>query len=148
MTIEIKILNKEFYTADNLPTYATQGSAAIDLVCTKTITLYPQERIVIPTGLAIWVGSANNDYVGLIVPRSGLGTQGLILANTIGVIDADYQDELKVSVWNTSKGLISINSGDRFAQLLFSAILKLRWYVVDEFSSKTTRTGGFGSTGD
>lgn len=175
MKIELKILNKEFYTYrdydDNyminhphkLPDYATSGSAGVDLVCTENVTLYPGERKMIRTGLAICIHDPN--VMGLIAPRSGLGTRGLVLANTIGVIDSDYQGELMVSAWNsntvdksTLRQAISLNmdtpeilkleAGDRFAQLLFIPIIKASFEVVEEFSNITERgAGGFNSTG-
>ncbi len=192
----MKILNKEFYSYSSvngtgnrgkydLPCYATLGSAAMDLVCTEDVTIYPGETKMISTGLAIWIGSNpfnvkaekqhyNGDYsgyehldiAGLILPRSGLGTEGLILANTIGLIDEDYQGELKVSAWNrlklsTKKGKMTpdgvhvnansfiLKAGDRFAQLAFMPVIKAQWEIVEEFSSKTERgEGSFGSTGD
>lgn len=187
MKIEIKILNKEFYATGtevgdgsvktDLPSYATRGSAAMDLYCTENITVYPGETKMIPTGLAIWVGSAwvqngiyqiingNIGYAGFIVPRSGLGTKGLVLANTIGLIDEDYQGELKIAAWNRHSPLtpidwetdemipndgniIELKAGDRIAQLMFVPVIKAQWDVVEEFSEDTTRgPGGFGSTG-
>lgn len=186
MKIELKILNKEFYKQNDctewvydnpLPYYATPGSAAMDLVCTKDITIDPQERVMIPTGLAIWIGSHNDNALrsfrphwgiaGLILPRSGLGTKGLVLANTVGLIDEDYQGELMVSAWNTlppnpdsdinwydgapeywDDNEIVLKAGDRFAQLMFVPIIKAQWQVVEEFSKKTERNiGAFGSTG-
>lgn len=162
MKIQIKVLNKEFYSDRLLPSYATSGSAGIDLVCTEDVTIYPGETKVIPTGLAIWIGSnerlagwLDESVVGLIVPRSGLGTRGLILANTIGVIDEDYQGELKIAAWNRNEfdfspvdKSINLKAGDRVAQLMFVPILKPEWEVVEEFSKNTERgTGSFGSTG-
>lgn len=179
MQIELKILNKEFYVeeaiADKyLPKYATPGSAAIDLICTKYITIYPGETKQIPTGIAIHIGSHTDesfriyrdhwDYAGLILPRSGLGTKGLILANTIGLIDSDYQGEILVQAWNrnyvskedkencdseTPCGHIELKTGDRFAQLLIIPIAKAQWKVVDTFTNNTDRSNkGFGSTGE
>lgn len=195
MNIEIKILNKEFYKTGNmllsnppkieykLPNYVTPGSAAIDLVCCEDVILYPGETKMIPTGIAIHIGSHTDklmksfrphwNYVGIIAPRSGLGTKGLILANTIGIIDSDYQGELMVSAWNRLESdpdvdwdkadadefgiwidefiehnLIELKAGDRFAQLMFVPVAQLGLTVVDEFSNCTSRgTGGFGSTG-
>ncbi len=174
MKIELKILNKEFYRLDYnikapyeqyLPSYATPGSAAIDLVCTEDVIIYPGETKLIPTGLAIWIGSGQHNALspfdvwgpvaGLILPRSGLGTKGLILANTIGLIDEDYQGELMVSAWNrvdvgggfNYPDVIELKAGDRFAQLMFIPVIKAQFEVVEEFSDVTDRTGGFGSTG-
>lgn len=188
MKIEMKILNKEFYSymsangignkgKHDLPCYATPGSAGIDLVCTEDVTIYPGETKMIPTGLAIWIGSAPRmgmvngintaellNVAGLILPRSGLGTKGLILANTVGLIDGDYLGELKVAAWNRNKNKIcdcnnlscrdtelnqiELKAGDRFAQLVFMPVIKAQFEIVEEFSNETQRgTGGFGHTG-
>lgn len=182
MKIELKILNKKFYSDGNtngftpegypqIPSYATQGSAAIDLVCTSDVLIKPGEVKFIPTGIALHIGSAKsstNDWndpesiAGIILPRSGLGTKGLVLANTIGLIDEDYQGEIIVAAWNRNKTLefsktdlkhdsyldmIKIKAGDRFAQLMFIPVIKAQFNIVEEFSAKTERNeGGFGST--
>ncbi len=175
MNIELKLLNKKFYSKESngmllnpIPGYSTEGSAAIDLVCTEDVTLYPGETKMISTGIAVWIGSQHNigqsvsravdDFhtariAGMILPRSGLGTKGLILANTIGLIDEDYQGELKVSAWyrlqDYGHNKIILNSGDRFAQLMFIPVIRAQFKVVNEFSNITNRgTGGFGSTGE
>jgi len=121
MKIELKILNKEFYYQDpncydknntgcsfcemdertNLPSYATAGSAAMDLICTSDITLMPGETKMIPTGLALHIN--NNEVGALLLPRSGLGTKGLVLGNLVGLLDSDYQGQLIVSAWNRNK---------------------------------------------
>lgn len=162
MKVEIKILNKKFYGEERndmllntLPSYATPGAAALDLVCTKDYDIKPQQRVLIPTGLAIWIGSGISDNLlgvaGMILPRSGLGTKGLVLANTVGLIDEDYQGELKISAWNNlafGDSTIKLTSGDRIAQIMFIPVLKVAFNVVDEFSDATNRgAGGFGSSG-
>ena len=164
MRIELKVLNKEFYRVDKLggsyydiPDYQTDGAAAIDLVATKDYTIMPGETVAIPTGLALHIGSASGNgflqggnYMGMIAPRSGLGSKGLVLANTIGIIDEDYQGEIIIQAWNRTFAFpekIEIGAGDRFAQLLFVPIIKPQFKIVDEFSSATSRSaGGFGST--
>lgn len=166
MNIEIKILNKEFYSEQDLPKYQTDGSAALDLVCTENLTICPGETRQIKTGLAVWIGSKRTQenkwlwynspeitIAGIIVPRSGLGTKGLVLANTIGVIDEDYQGEIILTAWNRLKPdypdkFFNLKAGDRIAQLMFMPVVKTKWQVVDEFSDTTQRgIGGFGSTG-
>lgn len=178
MKIELKILEhaKEFYSGgdDDLPSYATPGSAGVDLMCIEDVTVCPGEVKEIKTGLAIHIGSAwhskvyDQSIAGFIVPRSGLGFKGLILANTIGVWDDDYQGEIVIKAWNRHpkvhftgnlvhncmkepefiKNTIELKAGDRIAQLLFVPIIKAQWEVVDEFSNKTERgNGSFGSTG-
>jgi len=164
MKIDIKILNKEFYTQESngLPRYQTDGSAALDLVCTEDATIYPGETKMIPTGLAVWIGS-NTGIAGLILPRSGLGTKGLVLANTIGLIDEDYQGELIISAWNRNEvitgqhmnylkwnheQIINLKAGDRIAQLMFIPVIKTEWNIVEDFNDNTQRgSSGFGSTG-
>lgn len=161
--IEPDCFNHKTGQYNNLPEYATSGSAAVDLRSVEDVTIYPGECKMIKTGIAIWIGydyqaypgsygyGGSADVAGIIVPRSGLGTKGLILANTIGVIDEDYQGELLISAWNRSRlktGRIRINKGERIAQMMFVPVIKAQWQVVDEFSNITERSdGGFGSTG-
>lgn len=166
MNIEIKILNKEFYSEHDLPKYQTNGSAALDLLCTENLTIYPGETRQIKTGLAVWIGSKRTQenkwlwynspeitIAGIIVPRSGLGTKGLVLSNTVGVIDEDYQGEFIITAWNRlypdyNSKFFKLKAGDRIAQLMFMPVVKTKWKVVDEFSDTTERgIGGFGSTG-
>lgn len=168
MRIELKIIDKDLYADYPLPNYATSGSAAIDLIWPKTTYIEPQERRKINTGIAIHIGSSVDDknkptikdrnydaLAALIMPRSGLGTKGIVLANTVGVIDEDYQGELIVSVWNSLENIgfdnvnvIHLYRGERFAQLMFVPIIKPKFKVVEEFSEQTSRhIGGFGSTG-
>lgn len=174
MKIEIKVLNKEFYNVDklggsyyDLPQYMTNGSVAMDLCCTEDVTIRPGEVVSIHTGLAIWIGNDSNSPVaGLIMPRSGLGSKGLVLANTIGLIDSDYQGELIINAWNRNsvsvykysynrmysgavenQDRIELRAGNRIAQLMFVPAIEVQWKEVDEFSNKTARgEGGFGST--
>lgn len=150
MTIELRILNKEFYNDNRLPNYATAGSAAVDLVATNEYIIPSMQTKMVQTGLAIHIGSGYTNVAGLIVPRSGIGNKGLILSNTIGLIDEDYQGELLVSVWNRNTEVehLTIHKGQRFAQLLFVPIVRPEFKVVDEFSESTDRgIGGFGSSG-
>lgn len=158
MNIELKVLNKEFYKGRKLPAYATAGSAALDLISTEDLTLCPGECKLIHTGLAIYIKDPS--VVGIINCRSGLGTKGLILANTQGWIDSDYQGEVIISALNrnnlfnhsstdTSNGdSLFIKAGERVAQLMFVPIIKAQFNIVEEFNEDTTRgSGGFGSTG-
>lgn len=171
MNIEIKILDAEFYykvdetffgdKSPSLPEYATVGAAAMDLYCTKDYTITPGSRTKISTGIAISINDPN--VAAVILPRSGLGTRGLVLANTVGLIDSDYQGELLISAWNSNQlvtnrlkteanwttNFIHIKAGDRVAQLMFIPIIRPSFLVVDEFSTNSTRgSGGFGSTGN
>ncbi len=173
MKIELKVLDKELYKVDKMggsyydvPSYQTPGSAAMDLISAEDVLLYPGECKLIKTGIAIWLGSSTRsdplkkligqslgqwgDYAALILPRSGRGhKEGLILGNTAGLIDEDYQGELVVSTWNRGNYNIYIQRGERFAQMVFIPIIKTHFGIVEEFSSNTERArGGFGSTGN
>lgn len=126
----------------------TPGSAGIDLRYMDRAALFlePGERVKAPTGLCIWL--QNPGLVGLIYPRSGLGSKGLVLSNLTGVIDSDYQGEIQVTLWNTSDETKVIEPGTRVAQYLISHRVPIEPNIVTEFSSETERgSGGFGSTG-
>lgn len=143
--MEIKLLQPDV----TVPTYATPGSAAIDLCCMNTnvyTTIMPGQTQAVKTGVALNMG--RSDLCAMILPRSGLGSTGLILGNTTGLIDSDYQGELIVTLWNRSDDCITICRGDRIAQLVFVPIIKPELNVVKEFSTTTERgSNGFGSTG-
>ena len=143
MKIEIKRLD----VTAVIPTYATEKSAAVDLRAniSKAMTLDLGETALIPTGLAINV--FDGEVAALILPRSGLGhNYGIKLGNSVGLIDADYQKELFVSIKNTGNGIYRINPQDRIAQMLFTPVIRAEFVEVEEFSTLTDR-GGFGSTG-
>lgn len=154
--IELKVLRKQFYEEVGYPGYATQGSAAIDLISTGDFIIAPQEVKMIPTGLAMHIGSGYANVAAIVLPRSGLGhNKGIILGNSVGLIDEDYQGELTVSIWNRNErpydyrytSHVVIRKGERFAQLLFVPIIKPEFSIVEEFSQKTERgDGGWGST--
>ncbi|MCK4518177.1 dUTP diphosphatase [Candidatus Babeliales bacterium] len=145
--MEIEIILDSPYV--DMPTYATPGSAAIDLrSSTKENIVIPKDRVVyIPTG--IHLNMPVSSMAALLLPRSGLASKyGLILANTVGLIDSDYQDEILVALkyTGTNKSIL-IEPGYRVAQLMFIPILIPTLTRVAEFSNTTERTGGFGSTG-
>lgn len=144
--VELKILNP--IMADQLPAYATPGSAGLDLrACLdQTITLEPGETFLVPTGLAIHLGRP--DYAAIILPRSGLGHKhGIVLGNLVGLIDSDYQGELKVSVWNRSQTTFTIQPMERIAQMVIVPVAQAAFKIVDEFATSERGEGGFGSTG-
>ena len=147
MKVEIKILDKK--NIKQIPQYATSGSAAVDLnACiVESIFLKPGECKLIGTGIAINI--ANPGYAGMILPRSGLGhKKGLVLGNSTGLIDSDYQGELKVSCFNRSKEVIEIQPLMRFAQLVIVPVMQAKFQLVEDFSDVTERAaGGFGHTG-
>jgi len=143
MKIEIKKLDEKVI----LPAYETAGAAAVDLRANinKHMTLDLGETVLIPTGLAINI--YESEVAALILPRSGLGhSYGIKLGNSVGLIDADYQKELFVSIKNTGTGVYKINPQDRIAQMIFIPIIHVEFVEVEEFSTLTDR-GGFGSTG-
>ena len=150
--IQVKILDSRIGKDKRfpLPERATEGSAAIDLracIDGDSITLQPGESKLIGTGMALYIGDPN--YVGLILPRSGLGhKKGIVLGNLVGVIDADYQGELKISLWNRSNEAYTIEAGERVAQYAIVPVVRPGFDVVEEFTQVSGRgEGGFGSTG-
>ncbi|CAM8646831.1 MAG: dUTP diphosphatase [Burkholderiaceae bacterium] len=146
MKIDVKILDPRM--RDQLPNYATSGSAGLDLrACIDTpLLISPGETHLIPTGLSLYI--ANPGFAGMILPRSGLGHKnGIVLGNLVGLIDADYQGPLMVSTWNRGQQPFTINPLDRLAQLVIVPIQQVEFNVVDEFPSTDRGAGGFGSTG-
>ncbi|MFT0168931.1 dUTP diphosphatase [Paraburkholderia mimosarum] len=146
MKIDIKILNERM--RDQLPHYATPGSAGLDLrACLDApLTLEPGETKLVPTGLAIHV--ADPGYAALILPRSGLGHKhGIVLGNLVGLIDSDYQGELMISTWNRGHTTFTLNPLERLAQLVIVPVVQAQFNVVDDFEASERGAGGFGSTG-
>ncbi len=147
MNIDVKILDPRL--ADQLPSYATPGSAGLDLrAClSEAVTLLPNAWQLIPTGMAIHL--ADPGYAALILPRSGLGHKhGIVLGNLVGLIDSDYQGQLMVSAWNRSPTAFTIEPMERIAQLVIVPVVQAQFNVVSEFTAVTERgAGGYGSTG-
>ncbi len=147
-SIQIKILDPRLGQDIPLPTYATPGSAGLDLrACMETnIQLKPGETTLIPTGMAMHI--ADPTLAAVILPRSGLGHKhGIVLGNLVGLIDSDYQGQLFVSVWNRGQTDFTIEVGERIAQLVFVPVVQAHFDVVDDFHASERGTGGFGSTG-
>jgi len=145
-TIDIKILDSRM--KDQLPAYATPGSAGLDLrACIDApLTLAPGSTHLIPTGLAIHLADPN--YAAVILPRSGMGHKhGIVLGNLVGLIDSDYQGQLMVSTWNRGSTEFVLNPMERLAQLVIVPVLQVGFNVVVEFDSSERGAGGFGSTG-
>ena len=145
-TIDVKILDPRM--KDQLPTYATAGSAGLDLrACLDApLTIAPGTTHLIPTGLAIHV--ADPGYAAIILPRSGLGHKhGIVLGNLVGLIDSDYQGQLMVSTWNRGQTEFVLNPMERLAQLVIVPVFQVGFNVVEEFDSSERGAGGFGSTG-
>lgn len=160
MNLEIRLLDARLEDDDLFPRYATPEAAAVDLrACNLNsaeflrgqFTLRPGERIKIGTGIALDLGShgdENQHVAGLILPRSGLGAFGITLGNAPGLLDADYQGEITLVLWNSGEHEYILRPLDRLAQLLFVPILRPQLSVVSAFSRHTIRgDGGFGSTG-
>lgn len=147
--IETKIMSPLIGTSIPLPAYATDGSAALDLrACLDSpITIAPAETVTIPSGIAISIHDPG--LVAILAPRSGLGIKhGIVLANTIGVIDSDYQGEIKVGIRNQGTAAYTIQPGERICQMLFMPVVQASLRVVEQFSEESSRgEGGFGHTG-
>jgi dUTP pyrophosphatase len=146
MKIDVKILDPRM--KDQLPQYATQASAGLDLrACIEApIVMAPGDAHMIPTGLSIYI--ADPAYAGMILPRSGLGHKhGIMLGNLVGLIDADYQGPLMVSAWNRGKEPFTLNPMERLAQLVIVPVQQVQLNIVQEFTATERGTGGFGSTG-
>ena len=147
-TLEVKLLDPRFGTDWPLPDYATDASAALDLraALDRSLTLAPGEAALVPSGLAIHL--ADPTLCALVLPRSGLGHKhGIVLGNGTGLIDADYQGPLLISVWNRGSEAFTITPGDRIAQLLVLPIVRATLQVVDTFEESARGSGGFGHTG-
>jgi dUTP pyrophosphatase len=146
LKVELKILDARLHNM--MPTYATSGSAGLDLrACIEhTQTLHPGETTLIPTGMAIHLSDAG--YAALILPRSGLGHKhGIVLGNLVGLIDSDYQGQLLVSCWNRGRETFLLNPLERIAQLVIVPVVQANFNVVEDFAASERGDGGFGSTG-
>ena len=133
---------------DQLPAYATPGSAGLDLrACIDhPLELKPGQTELIPTGMAIHI--ADNAYAAVILPRSGLGHKhGIVLGNLVGLIDSDYQGQLFVSCWNRGQATFIVNPMERIAQLVIVPVQRVNFNIVESFSESQRGDGGFGSTG-
>jgi dUTP pyrophosphatase len=147
MNLKFKRLDPRVGTNWPIPEVGTPGSAGVDLrACIdEPVTLAPGETILIATGIAIHLEDPG--FCAMILPRSGLGHRGLVLGNLIGLIDSDYQGELKISTWNRSQELKTIEPGDRIAQLVITPVIQPTFIEVDDFESSSRGEGGFGHTG-
>jgi dUTP pyrophosphatase len=146
VTIDLKVLDPRL--ADQLPSYATPGSAGLDLraALNAPLLLQPGQTELIPTGISIHI--ADPGLAGVILPRSGLGHKhGIVLGNLVGLIDADYQGPLMVSCWNRGSIAFTIHPLDRLAQLVIVPVVQAQFRVVQEFGASDRGEGGFGSTG-
>lgn len=144
--VQVKILDETM--REQLPKYATDGSAGLDLrAClTEVMVIQPGQTELIPTGMAIHI--QDNTLCGMILPRSGLGHKhGIVLGNLVGLIDSDYQGQLFISIWNRSQTAFTLNPMERIAQLVIVPVVQVGFEVVDDFGDSSRGAGGFGSTG-
>ena len=147
-TIQLKILDPRIGDEFPIPSYATEGSAGLDLrACLdQELVLNPGQTELLPTGIAIYIGDPS--MAATILPRSGLGHKhGIVLGNLVGLIDSDYQGELKISAWNRGDQAYTVMPGDRIAQLVFLPIVQAHFEVTTDFVSSDRGEGGFGHTG-
>jgi dUTP pyrophosphatase len=144
--LQCKVLDERL--RDYLPHYATDGSAGMDLraLLDEPLTLHPGDTQLVRTGLAIYIEDPG--LAGMILPRSGLGHKhGIVLGNLVGLIDADYQGELMISVWNRGQSAFTLAPFERLAQYVLVPVVQAELDLVDQFSDTTRGDGGFGSTG-
>lgn len=146
--IDVKILDARVGKDFPLPTYATSGSAGLDLrACLdSSLEITPGMTTLVPTGLAIHI--ADPSLAAVILPRSGLGHKhGIVLGNLVGLIDSDYQGQLMVSVWNRGTKPFTLQPGDRLAQLVFVPVVQAEFNLVEDFDASLRGEGGFGHSG-
>ena len=146
--LKVRVLDARLGSTWPLPTYATTGSAGLDLraVIDAPIELAPGGAALIPTGMAIHID--NPGYAAMILPRSGLGHKhGIVLGNLVGLIDSDYQGPLMVSCWNRGTASFTVQPGERIAQLIVVPVAQVELKVVDDFAATGRGEGGFGHSG-
>jgi dUTP pyrophosphatase len=146
--LKVRVLDARIGTTWPLPTYATAGSAGLDLraVIDAPLDLAPGATSLLPTGLAIHIDDPG--HAAMILPRSGLGHKhGIVLGNLVGLIDSDYQGQLMVSCWNRGSTAFTIQPGERIAQLIIVPVLQVQLQVVADFSASARGAGGFGHSG-
>jgi dUTP pyrophosphatase len=145
-TIDFKILDARL--REYPPTYATAGSAGLDLrACIEhAIELNPGQTELVPSGIAIHLDDPG--LAAIVLPRSGLGHKhGIVLGNLVGLIDSDYQGQVLVSMWNRGSTPFTLNPMERIAQLVIVPVVQVGFNLVEEFAQSTRGAGGFGSTG-
>lgn len=144
--LDVRILDPRL--RDQLPQYATPGSAGLDLrACVDApVTLDPGQSQLIPSGIAIHL--EDRTLAAMVLPRSGLGAKhGIVLGNLVGLIDSDYQGQIFVSIWNRGNATFTIQPLDRIAQMIVVPVVQVEFNIVEEFNGSARGDGGFGSTG-
>ena len=147
--VAVKLLDARHGTEWPAPAYATPGSAGIDLrACIDApLVLCPGATELVASGLAVDMRDAT--MAAMVLPRSGLGHKhGIVLGNLVGLIDSDYQGEIKVSCWNRASDEFTISPGERIAQLVFVPVTQVLFNVVDSFEPSQRGEGGFGHSGN
>lgn len=147
-TLQVKVLDARLGDIWPLPAYATDGSAGLDLrACVQApLTLAPGETALVPSGLAIFLDDPG--LAAVLLPRSGLGhKQGLVLGNLVGLIDSDYQGEVGISCWNRGQHSLTIEPGQRIAQMVVVPVVQVQLEVVQQFVPTARGAGGIGHTG-
>ncbi|UNM97553.1 dUTP diphosphatase [Ignatzschineria rhizosphaerae] len=148
LNVDFKVLDARLGNEFPLPSYATEGSAGLDLraMLSEDIVIKAGETAFVKTGIAIYLKDPR--YAAMILPRSGLGVKhGIVLGNLVGLIDADYQGELMVSLWNRSQEDFTLKVGERMAQMVIVPVMQATFNQVDEFEASERGEGGFGHTG-
>ena len=148
MKLKFKILDNRIRDEFKIPCYQTSGSAGLDLLACvdEELVLEANESTIIPSGISIFI--EDSQYAGIVMPRSGLGAKkGLVGGNLMGLIDSDYQGPLSISLWNRSLNQISIQPGERVAQLVIIKVNQVNLELVNEFEETNRGAKGFGSTG-
>lgn len=146
--IQLKILDPRLGNEIPLPSYATQGSAGLDMrACLdEALTLHPGETALIPTGLAIHIDDPH--LAAVLLPRSGLGHKhGIVLGNLVGLIDSDYQGQVFISCWNRGRSAFTVEVGERIAQMVLVPVVQAEFECVAEFDESHRGSGGFGHSG-
>lgn len=144
--MKIRVVNESKYNPrDLLPTFATSGAAAIDLRVAECVKIPPSGQVrAARTGIKI---ELPDGVCGLILPRSGLGSKGIVLANTVGLIDSDYRGEIVLMLKNAGSTMFHIEEGERAAQMMFLSVHRPEFELVSELGTTARGEGGFGSTG-
>ncbi len=147
-SIQLKVLDPRVGDTIPLPHYATEGSAGLDMrACIdEALTVEPGETVLIPTGLAIYIGDPS--LAAVLLPRSGLGHKhGLVLGNLTGLIDSDYQGQVYISCWNRGSKAYTVEPAERIAQMVFVPVAQVEFVQVEDFTETERGAGGFGSSG-
>jgi len=146
--VQIKILDSRIGSDYPLPDYATEGAAGIDLrACLDAaLVVEPGQTHLVPSGIAVHMGDSG--MAAVILPRSGLGhKKGIVLGNLVGLIDSDYQGQVMISVWNRGDETVTVEPGDRIAQMVFVPVKRVSFELVEDFQASARGAGGFGHTG-